>query len=187
MSLFGSIGNAIKGGLAGFAQGGFYGAVAGAAGGALSKQPKNPAKTKNLNPVLSAQREAARTTGVQTVPTVAQYSASNFVRAAYQPGSLVPIPSMPTLVPSGPGGTFGGSGATGSYSAAPAWAVRRLYTKKGTPRRIRRDGQPYAVPRMNAMNVRAARRAIRRIRGARKLLQRIERSLPKAHVRRRAA
>jgi hypothetical protein len=38
----------------------------------------------------------------------------------------------------------------------------------------------YRARHLNPMNVRAARRAIRRIKGARKLLQRIERSLPKA-------
>jgi 2-hydroxychromene-2-carboxylate isomerase len=71
--------------------------------------------------------------------------------------------------------------------AMGGYSTRRAFTKRGTPRRIRRDGQPYAIPRMNPMNYRAARRAVTRIRGARKLLQRIERSLPRVQTRRRAA
>jgi hypothetical protein len=82
--------------------------------------------------------------------------------------------------------------STGAPLMSMAGAYRKYYTKKGTPRRIKRNGQPYAQPHMNPMNPRAARRAIRRIRGARKLLQHIERSLPKARshsrpVRRHAA
>jgi hypothetical protein len=187
VSLFGSIGNVLKkvGRTAvGFATGGVGGAVAAAIG------PGNPAKTKNLNPKLSAQREAMRGGQIvgapAVVPNVAQYSASPIARLAST--ALAPMPTIPALV--APGGGYSGGGATGSWTPAagtPMWAYRRLYTKKGTPRRTRRDGMPYAVPRMNPMNVRAARRAVRRIRGARKLLQRIERTLPKAHVRRRAA
>lgn len=116
---------------------------------------------------------------------------------------------------------FGGSGATGSYNmytsppiqapqtyipaqydftssgqalvaGSPAATWLANYTKKGTPRKRTAAGRPYRRPRMNPMNVRAARRAIRRIRSARKLLQRIERSLPKTRThtrptRRRAA
>lgn len=42
-----------------------------------------------------------------------------------------------------------------------------------------------AARRMNPMNVRAARRAVRRIRGAMKLLKRIERTLPKQRTSKR--
>jgi hypothetical protein len=40
---------------------------------------------------------------------------------------------------------------------------------------------------MNPLNPRAARRAIRRVRGVRRIAQNIERALPKARTRRRAA
>jgi hypothetical protein len=77
--------------------------------------------------------------------------------------------------------------AGGAPTAQSGYSWRRLYNKNGTPRRTKRNGQPYAIPHMNPMNPRAARRAVVRIRGARKLLQRIERSLPRQTTRRRAA
>jgi hypothetical protein len=90
-----------------------------------------------------------------------------------------------------PGG-FSGGGATGSWLAptgtqptGTGYSYRRLYNKNGTPRRLKQNGEPYAIPHMNPMNPRAARRAVVRIRGARKLLQRIERSLPTRTVHRR--
>ena len=51
--------------------------------------------------------------------------------------------------------------------------------KDGTPRRIRRDGKCYKRPSMNPLNPSAARRAIRRIDGARRMLRSIERQLPR--------
>jgi hypothetical protein len=51
-------------------------------------------------------------------------------------------------------------------------------TKDGRPRRVRRDGKCYKRPSMNPLNPRAARRAITRIKGARKILQAIEREMP---------
>ena len=117
-------------------------------------------------------------------------SASGLVRGAMYGGS----PPNATLA------QFLGGGASGSYaqlpttpyggitSMAPGYSpmamYHRFYTKKGTLRRVTRNGVPYKPPHMNPMNPRAARRAIRRIRGARKLLQRIERSLPKARTHR---
>lgn len=175
MSIFSHISAAVSG----FAKGGIGGAVGGLIGG------KNTPRTAAMRP--KAQQVAVAPSNVST------FSASPYVRLASASTGLVQLPnqggavSIPgagfmTSPPVSGGGGFGGSGATGSYGTAPMWAYRRLYTKRGTPRRTRHDGQPYAVPRMNPMNVRAARRAIRRIRGARKLLQRIERSLPKART-----
>jgi hypothetical protein len=151
---------------------------------------KNTPRTASMRPKATSSNSQP--------PSVGNYSASPIVRYASTTG-LQPLPSYPVLQ-MGPGTNpgasvpqqYGGGGATGSWgvpaqSGVPMWAYRRLYTKKGTPRRVRRDGMPYAVPRMNPMNANAARRAIRRIRGARKLLQRIERSLPKQTHRRRAA
>jgi hypothetical protein len=59
------------------------------------------------------------------------------------------------------------------------YTTSRAMTKDGRMRRIRKDGRPWSPPHMNPMNPRAARRAITRIKGARKLLHRIEASLPK--------
>lgn len=54
----------------------------------------------------------------------------------------------------------------------------------GTAVLMGRDGQPKKKRRrMNPMNVKAARRAIRRVKAARKMLQEIERQLPKAKSR----
>lgn len=50
-----------------------------------------------------------------------------------------------------------------------------------------RSGRCVRNRRMNPMNPRAARRAIRRIKGAMKMLRRIERQLPKQRVRRAPA
>jgi hypothetical protein len=164
----------IKGAISGFAKGGISGAISGAIGGQNNAPP--------------ASKVARLASSPNAFGTVNQYSANGLVRYASTSGALVPMPSQ--AYPTMPGSGFSGGGATGSFApgtSTPMWAYRRLYTKKGTPRRIRRDGLPYAIPRMNAMNVRSARRAIRRIRGARKLLQRIERSLPKQTHRRRAA
>jgi hypothetical protein len=170
----------LKGAVSGFAKGGISGGIGGLLAGkntdTAAQLAKRAAKgqTANLSNV-----------GVPNLGTVNQYSANPLVRYA-STTQLVPLPQS---LPVGPGAGMGGGGATGTWSVptssgVPMWAYRRLYTKKGTPRRTRRDGMPYAVPRMNPMNPRAARRAIRRVRGARKLLQRIERSLPKAHTRR---
>jgi hypothetical protein len=53
--------------------------------------------------------------------------------------------------------------------------------------RHRADGSCYFPRRMNPLNPRAARRAIRRIKGVRRITRDIERSLPKVSVRRRSA
>jgi len=61
------------------------------------------------------------------------------------------------------------------YVGAAAAVGGLLYDQFGNQVRRRRR-------RMNPMNARAARRAIRRIKGARKMLQNIERQLPKARA-----
>lgn len=53
--------------------------------------------------------------------------------------------------------------------------------------RHRADGTCYFPRRMNPLNPRAARRAIRRIKAVRRITRDIERSLPKVSTRRRAA
>lgn len=67
--------------------------------------------------------------------------------------------------------SLGGGGGGGGGSCM---------TKDGRPRRIRRDGKCWKRPSMNPLNPSAARRAIRRIDGARRMLRSIERQLPKA-------
>jgi hypothetical protein len=211
VSLF-NIGGAIKGAVSGFSSGGIWGGIGGAVLGGFQGN-KNPAKTKNvgvqpqynvtkgkvqLNPALSpvampgVSTPTSQLTGyapaLSLPSSTGSWSASGLVRqsgAGGNPGSLV-IPAL-----------WGGAGSTGTFtpmpnngiqSLAPGYSpmamYHRFYTKKGTLRRVTKNGVPYKPPHMNPMNPRAARRAIRRIRGARKLLQRIERSLPKARTHR---
>lgn len=201
MSLFGSIGNIFSGVAKGYSSGGFWGGVAGGVSGLFQKGPKNPNKTKNIgmDPTRNLTKGTYQATPysspmpMSSAPPGSVFSASPTVRAAapYQ-GTYQTIAAMPGSGLVRPADTFmgfgAGAGATGTFpTTAPGSMMsmyRRYYTKSGAPRRTRKDGQPYAVPHMNPMNVRAARRAVRRIRGARKLLQRIERSLPRATTRR---
>ena len=192
MSIFSKLKKVAKGAV-GFATGGIGGALA------AYSAPGNPAKTRNagfdptrnvtrgtvqLGPDLTPIPVSGLPTAIATLPSSSQFSASNFTRLAstVNQQGLISGGAMPVLAPGG----FGGSGSSMSWGPgqSPIALYRRFYNKNGTLRRIRKNGMPYAIPRMNPMNPRAARRAIRRIRGARKLLQRIERSLPKAHTRR---
>lgn len=209
MSLFGSIGSIFKGVATGIATGGPLGALTGGASAvvkAITGQPKNPLKTKNVgvNPRVNQRKGTIQLTPmsspvpISSAPTVGQYSPAPSVRTSPMPGvSVISAPGATPQLPIQYADTFmgfQGAGASGGFMPAVPGSMasmyRRYYNKNGTPRRTRKDGMPYAVPRMNPMNPRAARRAIRRIRGARKLLQRIERSLPRARAaapRRRAA
>jgi hypothetical protein len=45
-------------------------------------------------------------------------------------------------------------------------------TKRGLPRRMRRDGTPYRAPRMNIANPRALRRSLRRVKGFARMARR---------------
>lgn len=102
--------------------------------------------------------------------------------------SLVPglTPSVLTGVPrlgAGPGTSVvpvsGRVSPLGTVGMCPTDIV---YTKAGQPRRYRlKKGGGctwHKRPTMNVMNPRAASHAIARLKGARKLLQRIERSMP---------
>lgn len=96
------------------------------------------------------------------------------------PPGISPIPGIPRLppltrpLPKGPGGMP-------IVPRAPGMACPSGFhpAKDGTGRCVRNR-------RMNPMNPRAARRAIRRIKMARKMLQEIERQLPKQRTRARA-
>jgi hypothetical protein len=164
VSIFSSIGSALKGAATGFITSGGnpLGAVSGGIAGL--NQPRSP-----------------RVGRQQQTLSLAPMPGS---------GRLGPVRGTPANYPA-PGGFMGG-GATGSWLApsgaqptGTGYSYRRLYNKNGTPRRVKKNGEPYAIPHMNPMNPRAARRAVVRIRGARKLLQRIERSLPTRTVHRR--
>lgn len=218
MSLLSSVWHGVTGAVKGFASGGIGGALAGGLGGLTG--PGNPAKTKNvgyqpqynitkgkvqLNPALSPvsmpgiSTPESRLTGyapaLSMPSSTGSWSASGLVRTAVMGGAPSQLTQGPgfSWSPTGPANSLGFS--SGIQSIAPGYSpmamYHRFYTKKGTLRRVTKNGVPYKPPHMNPMNPRAARRAIRRIRGARKLLQRIERSLPKARsrapVRRHAA
>ncbi len=72
-------------------------------------------------------------------------------------GATRPRPGQFPMIP---GTGFGGMQVgPGVMNGRPD---RRFFTKAGTPRRIRRDGQPWGVPTLNPANPRALRRAIRR-------------------------
>jgi hypothetical protein len=97
------------------------------------------------------------------------------------PRSLVGLPSsnVYSASPTVATGGYAGGGATGSWASPYLMGTNA----QGQTVRLKKDGRPYKRYRsMNPMNVRAARRAIRRIKGARKLLQQIERQLPKQRV-----
>lgn len=87
-------------------------------------------------------------------------------------GLRISGPSISTPIGSfaGPVLSLGGGGGGGGGSCV---------TKDGRPRRVRRDGKCWKRPAMNVLNPSAARRAIRRIDGARRMLRSIERQLPK--------
>lgn len=193
MSIFSKLKKVAKGAL-GFATGGIGGALA------AYSAPGNPAKTRNagidptrnttrgtvqLGPDLTPIPVSGLPGSVYAAPAASTFSASGFTRLAstVNQQGLIQGSAMPVLNPGS--GSFGGAGNSMSWApgASPMALYRRFYNKNGTLRRIKKNGEPYAIPRMNPMNPRAARRAIRRIRGARKLLMRIERSLPRARAR----
>lgn len=217
MSLLTHAIGAVKGAVVGFASGGYAGAAVGAAAGWTQANPAktknvgiqpqyNVTKGKvQLNPALSPTLVAGINNPISSLTGYApqlslpsstgSWSASGLVRNAGlggAPGTLTQGPGF-TWSPSGPVNSLGfqampGSGITSlAPGYSPSAMYHRFYTKKGTLRRVTKNGVPYKPPHMNPMNPRAARRAIRRIRGARKLLQRIERSLPKARTTHRSA
>jgi hypothetical protein len=181
MSLLGSIGGALKGAIGGFSSGGFLGAGMGAVQGAQAAKP-NKARGRGQGYQLAAMRG-------QAVPATAPFLTR----------SLVGLPSTNTYSASAPvasgGFTWSPSGpmSTLGFSATKAtWGSRRQpaggFDANGWP--LKANGHPYKKYRsMNPLNGRAARRAIRRIKGARKMLMQIERQLPKArtHHTRRAS
>lgn len=159
MSLLGSIGGALKGAVGGFITGGPMGAGMGAVMGA-----KGPNKSKNANK---------------------QRVSMGYPAMAPTSRSLVGLPSSNTYSASGPVAATPSQIAGSVLMSAGMWpSTRQLgLAPNGGVVRLKKNGQPYKKYRsMNPMNPRAARRAIRRIKGARKMLQQIERQLPKQRV-----
>jgi hypothetical protein len=152
-------------GAIGFASGGPMGAIA--------------AVQKNRGPKAQFQQQSVSLANsfMPTVgSTVGQYSASPSTR-------LVSMPGMQLV------GSTGGAGATGSWSPSGRMRYSHNVVDATTGRVYRvsnKTGKIIKPRRMNPLNGHAARRAIRRIKGARKMLQAIERSLPKARTHRAA-
>ena len=148
--------------------GGFFGGPAGfaagsAVGAAFQKGPSAPAQTfapapGPLSSFLPGGIPSMNLTQVRGMKLPAL------------PRKFGPPPGLP--VPFGPGGAGAGAGG-----ACPAG----FHLDKRSRSRCVRNR------RMNPLNGRAATRAIRRIKGARKMLQKIERQLPKSKTRRTPA
>jgi hypothetical protein len=100
------------------------------------------------------------------LPTTETFSASDLVRAGSGAVSM-----LPAVVRTGVGAVARRVPAIAAGAAVGQVVVDMYGRVVGNGARKRR--------RMNPMNARAARRAIRRIKGARKMLQQIERQLPK--------
>lgn len=109
-------------------------------------------------------------------------------------GAVAGVLSRPAARPGGAPLSFGGGGMPVIRSPGVGGFVSRMLpggstgyevggrscTKKdGSPRRMKANGQCWKRPSMNVGNARAARRAITRIKGVRKMLQSIEREMPK--------
>jgi len=92
------------------------------------------------------------------------------------PGVGSVVPSVVNAVGSILGGTVGRTVATGAATVGTALGVgQAISTVFGSPKKRRR---------MNPLNVRAARRAIRRVKAVRKITNDIEKQLPHKIIRR---
>jgi len=175
-----SIFSHIKGAISGFAKGGFSGAISGAIGG--QNNAPNPKKLAKLRaqgkaapvsvmpggaPVMSA------VTGMASVLPSAS-SVVNTIKSTTMSALGLGSRTLPTLAKIGSVAT-----RAAPVVGTAVMAGQLLYDAFGNPVRRRRR-------RMNPMNQRAARRAIRRVKAVRKMLQSIERQLPKQRVHSRA-
>jgi hypothetical protein len=162
-----SIFSHIKGAIQGFAKGGISGGIAGAIGG--QNNAPNPKKLAKL-----AQQGRTATSAAATVvkPGAGVVSLLGSASSAIK----TTLPALRTI------GTVASRAlpVVGTAVLAGEAIYDAFGNQVGTRRRRRR---------MNPMNARAARRAIRRVKAVRKMLQQIERQLPKqrAAAPRRAA
>lgn len=163
-SFFKKAKKAVKGAVGGFLGGGVPGAIAGAIGGSISNGNQTGIGTYNGVDLMSL-----RNYGLPALPTADTFSASRIVASVA--GTVAR--NIPRVI---------GQVARRAPAVAAGAAIgTMLYDAAGNiiGRRKRRR-------RINPMNMRAARRAIRRIKGARKMLQQIERQLPKQRTTTRA-
>jgi hypothetical protein len=177
VSLLSSVGGAIMGGLGGFAKGGVAGGLVGAVQGGMAGG-SNVARGRGMGNQLAMQNRNS----LVGLPSTNTFSASRVVGARGLGGGAITM-QMPGVTYT-PGQSFVGS------NRQAVWGNRRPpaggFDANGWP--LKANGKPYKRYRsMNPLNGRAARRAIRRIRGARKMLMQIERSMPKARTHRAPA
>lgn len=177
MSLLSGIGGAIMGGLGGFAKGGITGAAMGAVSGAMN-QSANVARGRGMGNQLAMQNRNS----LVGLPSTNTFSASRVVGTRGIGGGAITMQM--------PGVTYTPSQSFVGSNRQAVWGNRRPpaggFDANGWP--LKANGKPYKRYRsMNPLNGRAARRAIRRIRGARKMLMQIERSMPKARTHRAPA
>lgn len=160
MSIFSKIARGIRGVATGFATGGPLG---GLLGGLTSLAPQPRAAAAPSFVPVAAQGFATQVRGVR-LPTIPRF-----------PGKPPGGPGLPIPFP-GPGAVngVGQDLGVGGGGACPAGFHLDKRTRSFCVRNRR----------MNPLNGRAAMRAIRRIKGARKMLQKIERQLPKSKARR---
>lgn len=160
-----SIFSHIKGAISGFAKGGISGAIQGGLMG--QNNAPNPKKLAKLAKQGKAAASAA--------PTVVKPGAG--VVSLLGSAASTFKTSLPTLA------KVGGTVARALPVVGTAvMAGEVIYDAFGNPAGVRRRRR-----RMNPMNARAARRAIRRVKAVRKMLQQIERQLPKQRTTHRAA
>lgn len=129
----------------------------------------------------------AATLSKHTTPTMRKPSILNYPTMI---GNSI-LPALPSIggtiartavksVPSLIGGAAIGAGAAAVTAFTDAKGKGYAIDDRGRCRRLNACGEMVPVPRrINPLNGKAARRAIRRIKGARKMLQSIERQLPK--------
>ena len=153
MSLFGSIKKGLVGAVGGFLTGGPTGAVLGAAGG------------------LSGQSAAH---GISSLPSVTRLGSIGGAAVAGRAVVRSAGRAVSTMARNYPRATkFAKIAGTAS-----AWFILDEFGNRIS----NKTGQVIRPRRMNVLNGRAAARAIRRVKGARKMLQKIERQLPKARA-----
>lgn len=163
MSIFSKIARGIVGVATGFATGGPLG---GLVGGLTSLAPQPRAATPASFAPAAVQGFATQVRGVR-LPTIPRFPG----KPPGGPGLPIPFPGPGNGAAPGQDLGFGGAGAC---------PVGFHLDKKTRTRCVRNR-------RMNVLNGRAAMRAIRRVKGARKMLQKIERQLPKSKTRRTPA
>ena len=153
MSLFGAVRKGLVGAVGGFLTGGPTGAILGAAGG------------------LSGQSAAH---GISSLPAVSRLGTIGGAAVAGRAVVRTAGRAVSTMARNYP--------RTTKYAKIAGTAAAWFVLDEFGNRISNKTGQVIRPRRMNVLNGRAAARAIRRVKGARKMLQKIERQLPKARA-----